>query len=124
MELFMDEKGRRVINVPFQELKRNPKWNDGKEKPYYPPEQEKLQDSNTDIKEEENKESEDSDKMFLCVKYGNEEDDKPAEDGYADDSEPKQAKKPKLQYGGIRVFEKETKLNSNEVFDDEFDEVW
>merc|ERR1712176_439065 len=66
MELFMDEKGRRVINVPFQELKRNSKWNDENEKPYYPPEPEKLQDSNADIEEEENKEAEDPNKMFLC----------------------------------------------------------
>jgi len=124
MELFMDEKGRRVINVPFQELKRNPKWNEEKEKPYYPPEPEKLQDTNADIESEESKVSEDPDKMFLCVKYGDEEDDKLAEDGYADDSEPAKPKKPKLQYGGIRVIEKETTSKKNDVFDDEFDEVW
>ena len=120
----MDEKGRRVINVPFQELKRNSKWNDENEKPYYPPEPEKLQDSNADIEEEENKEAEDPNKMFLCVKYGDEEEENVAEDGYADDSEPAKAKKPKLQYGGIRVIEKENSSKSNEVFDDEFDEVW
>ncbi len=124
MELFMDEKGRRVINIPFQELKRNPKWNEEKEKPYYPPEPEKVQDSNADIEEEENKESEDPDKMFLCVKYGDEEDEKVVEDGYADDSEPAKSKKPRLQYGGIRVIEKETTSKNNDVFDDEFDEVW
>ena len=37
MELVIDEKGRKVINVPFLELQRNEKWNDDKEMPYLKP---------------------------------------------------------------------------------------
>lgn len=122
----MDEKGRKVINVPFQELVRNTKWNEADEKPYLPPAAEKLLEKETsEEKEDDNKES-DPDRMFLCVKYGDdEEEEEAAGDGYADDSAPApKPKKPKLQYGGIRVIEKEEKTQKNEVFDDEFDQVW
>ena len=40
MELVIDEKGRKVINVPFLELERNEKWNDDKQMPYLKPAEE------------------------------------------------------------------------------------
>ena len=40
MELVIDEKGRKVINVPFLELERNEKWNEEKEMPYLKPSEE------------------------------------------------------------------------------------
>lgn len=127
----MDEKGRKVINVPFQELVRNTKWNEIDQKPYLPPAANQLlEEQSSERKDEDIKDSSlepDPEKMFLCVKYGDDEEEaeETSGDGYADDSAPApKLKKPKLQYGGIRVIEKEEKTQKNEIFDDEFDQVW
>merc|ERR1711937_554239 len=82
MELIIDEKGRKVINVPFQMLKRNFKWKEEGQKPFLPPEEKDL------IKPEDQPDpnpgpaNEDDDKIFLGVE----------EDDGTDDPEVKKTK--------------------------------
>jgi len=111
MELLMDEKGRKVINVPFQMLKRNFKWKEEGQKPFLPPEEKDM------IKPEDQPDpnpgpaNEDDDKIFLGVE----------EDDGTDDPE---VKKRKLHFGGLNFKKKvteETKSNVDFTADDEFD---
>ena len=108
----MDEKGRKVINVPFQMLKRNFKWKETGEKPFLPPDETAL------IKPEDQDDpnptvsNEDEDKIFLGV----EEDD--------DQNEDPESKKRKLHFGGLNFKRKtaeEPKSNVDFTADDEFD---
>lgn len=117
MELFMDEKGRRVINIPFQELIRNPNWMKEDNKPYMPPSEEKLMPVE-EPKEEEPLKHE-PEKMFLCVKYDDDEDSE--DDG--DNSEPKKAK---LHFGGLKLKEKKVQPPTSKDFtsDDFLDDTW
>ena len=110
----MDEKGRKVINVPFQMLKRNFKWKEEGQKPFLPPEEKDM------IKPEDQPDpnpgtaNEDDDKIFLGV-----EDD----DG-TDDPE---VKKRKLHFGGLNFKKKvieETKSNVDFTADNDFDTWW
>lgn len=90
MELLMDEKGRKVINLPFQQLKRNKKWMESDEKPYLPPQEDQI------IPESElNKPAEidpEENKLFLGVE--------------SDDEENPESKKQKLHFGGLNLKKK------------------
>merc|ERR1712062_551857 len=84
MQLLMDEKGRSVINVPFQMLSRNKNWNEKDQKPYLPPAEKEI------IPVEE---PQTEDKLFLGL------DDEP-------DTDDPEAKKRKLHFGGLNFKKK------------------
>lgn len=94
MELMMDDRGRKVINVPFQILKRNRNWATDGQKPYLPPETSEIMPD--DVIDDEKPAAEpteaESEKLFL----GLDEDDED-ESGAKEPGE----KKRKLHFGGL-----------------------
>ena len=65
MELIIDEKGRKVINVPFLKLERNPEWFGEKSMPYLEPNEEFVLPKDEIVAEE--KETITNADMYLCT---------------------------------------------------------
>lgn len=111
MELLMDDKGRAVINLPYQMLKRNGKWQEAGEKPYLPVDGDSLLTSQlADPVEPTN--PADEDKLFLGL-----EDE--------DDSADPNSKKQKLHYGGLNLKKKvETPVDPVDYSNDDCFDTW
>merc|ERR1711892_1435804 len=77
MELVIDEKGRKVLNVPFLELKRNDSWNGPGEMPYLKPSEEFVKPADVVEVEKIKLEAEENavDKMYLCTESASEDED-------------------------------------------------
>ena len=119
MELIIDEKGRKVIDVPFLMLERNQEWNAPKAMPYLEPEEKFIlpKDQIPEPIEEKVDGPEADHEMYLCT-------EKPDE---IEEDECPDSKKRKLHFGGLNLKRKEEK-NKPEVVQnlasapDEFDE--
>ena len=88
MELIIDEKGRKVIDVPFLNLERNPNWIGDKEMPYLKPADEFILPK--EMTEETPAKDDKPENMYLCTE--NDGDGEEAADGEEDP----EAKKRKL----------------------------
>ena len=117
MELVIDEKGRKVIDVPFLHLDRNPDWNAEKAMPYMQPDDKFIlpKDHIPQVEEKTDGIEADHD-MYLCT-------ERPDED--AGDECP-DSKKRKLHYGGLNLKKKQESKEKVHVdladAPDEFDE--
>ena len=99
MELIIDEKGRKVIDVPFLNLERNPNWTGDKEMPYLKPAEEFILPK--DIAEETAAKDDKPENMYLCTE--NDEDEEAAEG-----EEDPESKKRKLHFGGLNLKKKKS----------------
>ena len=111
----MDEKGRNVINVPFQILKRNRNWATAGQKPYLPPEESKIipdvERAPAELAEGE------TEKLFLGL-----DEDEEDESGAKEPGE----KKRKLHFGGLNFKRKtaEEKGSSVDFTADDCFDTW
>ena len=98
MELIIDEKGRKVIDVPFLNLERNPKWTGDKEMPYLKPADEFILPK--EMEEDKAVKDDKPENMYLCTENDGDEDEA------ADGEEDPEAKKRKLHFGGLNLKKK------------------
>ena len=151
MELVIDEKGRKVLNVPFLELERNDKWHEPKEMPYLKPADEFVKPADVIELEQVKRQAEENaaDKMYLCTESASEDDEDDKDNNVVKDQEPvtganaaawgsvsggdgigevdPQPKKPKLHFGGLNLKKKKHEPAPAVDFSaapDEFDEWW
>jgi len=148
MELVIDEKGRKVLNVPFLELERNDSWNGPGEMPYLKPAEEFVKPADVVEVEKVKQEAEENavDKMYLCTESASEDEDGKDNDAPPVDEEPvmgsnaaawgsvgqgdgdganPQPKKQKLHFGGLNMKKKKPVTTPAVDFSaapDEFDE--
>jgi len=99
MELIIDEKGRKVIDVPFLNLERNPNWTGDKEMPYLKPADEFILPK--EMVEETAAKEDKPENMYLCTENDGDEDEEAAE-------EDPEAKKRKLHFGGLNLKKKKS----------------
>ena len=120
MELIIDEKGRKVIDVPFLNLERNPNWTGDKEMPYLKPADEFILPK--EIEEDKAVENDKPENMYLCTENEGEEENP------ADGEEDPEAKKRKLHFGGLNLKKKKSEaVKAEDNFasaPDTFDEWW
>jgi len=126
MQLIIDDKGRKVINVPFLALERNPNWLGDKEMPYLKPAEDLVLPK--DVKETETEESkpEPIENLFLCT-----EADEKWSTGQPRDKaeETPEAKRAKIHFGGLNLKKKVVEEDKGEseklkFAPDTFDEWW